>query len=197
MDRHSLRWIDAEPQICHGDLLLWQNGTVKSRLIAVLARGRAHHAAKAARCWHNGRSILLALEAVDRTGGRAVPLKMLVEESPGAIAVYSPNPENRWPEYHADGAVWWMWENVVGRPYGWRRLLRTLLGALPVLRFVVRPSFVDSFSTGEPLYCSGAVSAAERLGGGVDPVPGLSDADTTPADLEKSAFYRYRFHLEP
>jgi hypothetical protein len=36
---------------------------------------------------------------------------------------------------------------------------------------------------------------ADRIGGGVDPVPHLADRLTEPADLARSPFFRYRFTL--
>jgi hypothetical protein len=36
---------------------------------------------------------------------------------------------------------------------------------------------------------------ADRLGGGVDPVPHLADRLTEPADLARSPFYEYLFTL--
>jgi hypothetical protein len=38
---------------------------------------------------------------------------------------------------------------------------------------------------------------ADRVGGGVDPVPDLANRETEPADLARSPFYRYRFTLAP
>jgi hypothetical protein len=37
----------------------------------------------------------------------------------------------------------------------------------------------------------------DRIGGGVDPVPHLSDRLTEPADLARSPFYEYAFTLIP
>jgi hypothetical protein len=55
----------------------------------------------------------------------------------------------------------------------------------------------DDQLDGRAVFCSEAVSRADRLGGGVDPVPNLADHDTEPGDLARSDFYRYQFTLEP
>ena len=67
---------------------------------------------------------------------------------------------------------------------------------LPLVRMFVRPSLDDDQPSRRPPFCSQACVMADRLGGGVDPVPHLADRLTEPADLARSPFYRYRFTLE-
>lgn len=49
----------------------------------------------------------------------------------------------------------------------------------------------DNEMSEHPVYCSAACAIADRLGGGVDPVPHLADAFVEPGDLARSMFYKY------
>ena len=60
---------------------------------------------------------------------------------------------------------------------------------------LARPSLDDEQPSRRPPFCSEACAMADRVGGGVDPVPQLADRLTEPADLARSPFYRYRFTL--
>lgn len=96
-------------------------------------------------------------------------------------------------------------------PYGRCRLIRTALVHLPIVRWFTRPNLSDGSTAikvrkpqqcgtvtepkldihglvRRPPYCSAAVSLASRRGG-LDPVPGLADEYTEPADLARSLLW--------
>jgi hypothetical protein len=66
---------------------------------------------------------------------------------------------------------------------------------LPLVRLAVRANVDDGAIDRRPPFCSHACAMADRLGGGVDPVPHLADRLTEPADLARSPFYEYLFTL--
>jgi hypothetical protein len=63
------------------------------------------------------------------------------------------------------------------------------------VRWFVRPETDDRACDARPPFCSHACAMADRIGGGVDPVPHLADRLTEPADLARSPLYEYRFSL--
>lgn len=181
----SMRYADARKLIAGGDLLLFR----RRGLISIAGRGVHSHAAKAA-WWDDD---LFCLEFRALRGGRAVLLSRLVQRWPGRIDVFETNPENRWPKYDSAEAVRHM-RRLTGLDYGWVNLFFVALGHTPIVRWFPLPAVAGN-GTGRPPFCSQAVAIAERVGGGVDPVPNLADRRTEPADLARSPFYRYRFTL--
>jgi hypothetical protein len=125
-----------------------------------------------------------------------VTLSSQVRRYPGQIDVFEVNPERRWPEYDRRGAVRMM-RRLAGRPYGYAGLIAASLLHLPIVRWFIRPDIDDRGRTTRPPFCSQACAMADRIGGGVDPVPHLADRLTEPADLARSPLYRYRFTLIP
>ena len=186
---HSIPWRTARYTLSEGDLLLFR----RRGLISLAGRGVHSHAAKAAR-WGDD---WFCLEVREFKGGRAVTLESQVRRNPGRIDVYAAGePSGRWPRYDRHEAVAYM-RRLAGCEYGWWSVLGTALLHLPVIRWFYRPSLDDLAKSSRPPFCSQAVAMAERLGGGVDPVPNLSDFFVEPADLARSPFYRYRFTLVP
>lgn len=179
---------DVRQTIRDGDLLLFR----RHSLIALAGRGVHSHAAKAA--WW-GRD-LFCLEVREFCGGRAVTLSSQVRKFPGRIDVFEVAPENRWPEYDRAGATEFM-RRLCGCPYGYVGVALAGLLHLPVVRWFARADLADRSFDRRPPFCSQACAMADRIGGGVDPVPLLADRITEPADLARSPFYRYRFTLLP
>lgn len=180
------RYTEVRQRIADGDLLL-----VRRRgLIAIAGRGVHCHAAKAA-WWGND---LFCLEVTGFFGGRAVLLSEMVGRLPGRIDVFEVNPDGRWPDYDRHGATRRM-RRLCGCRYGYAGLIGAALLHLPVVRWFVRPELDDEAFDRRPPFCSQACAMADRLGGGVDPVPHLADRLTEPADLARSPLYRYRFTL--
>jgi len=181
-------YVDVRRTICDGDLLLFR----RHSLISLAGRGAHSHAAKAA--WWD--SDLFCLEVREFCGGRAVTLSSQVRKFPGHIDVFEVNPENRWPEYDRASATEFM-RRLCGCPYGYAGVAWAGLLHLPVVRWLVRADVADRRYDRRPPFCSQACAMADRIGGGVDPVPHLADRITEPADLARSPFYRYRFTLLP
>ncbi len=181
---------EAVADIRDGDLLLFRGRGAVARMIGVAGRSDYTHAARAV-WWGND---LFCCEVRELRGGRAVTLESQVRRFPGLIDVFEVNPSNRWREYDRRGAVRFM-RRLAGCDYGYIGILQAALRHLPLVRCLVRPDSDDKRVTDQPPFCSQASTMADRLGGGVDPVPHLADRLTEPADLARSPFYRYRFTL--
>lgn len=195
------RLVEVCGLIADADLLLFRRppGSLVSRAICTSGRSIYSHAAMAVR-WRTpgvGLEKLLCVEVRELVGGRAVTLESQVAKFPGLIDVYRAAADRPGcVEFSRLGAVAMML-SFTGQPYGYRAILRAAQAYIPVARWFFRTSQDDSRVDGSNMFCSEAVSRATRLGGGVDPVPNLDDADTEPGDLARSDFYRYRFTLEP
>lgn len=180
----------CEGRIRDGDLLLFRGRGWVSWLIGVAGRSKYSHAAKAV--WWD--DLLFCCEVREFRGGRAVTLASQVQRRRGLIDVFEANPGGRWREYDSRASSRYM-RRLAGCDYGYWGVFKTALQHLPLWRCLVRPNMNDQQWTSEPPFCSEACAAADRIGGGVDPVPQLADRVTEPADLARSPFYRYRFTL--
>ena len=181
---------ECRAEIADGDLLLFRGSGIIARLITTAGRTRYTHAARAV-WWGDD---LFCCEVRELHGGRAVTLASQAVRCPGRIDVFETNPDNRWPGYDRAGAVRTM-RRLAGCDYGYLGVLRAAVLHLPVWRFLWSPDTCDERSSDRPPFCSQACVMADRLGGGVDPVPHLADRLTEPGDLARSPFYRYRFTL--
>ena len=191
----------ARPLIRSGDLLLFRSAGIRGKALRVAGRGEYTHAAKAV-WWYPplgspiGDAILFVCETIEGVGGRLIPLSRYVAEYPGEIEVFSINCRS-FPEYDCAKACEWMLRNIPGVKYGSLSLLRIALSHLPFIRWIVRPSTDNVSQSGRKPVCSAAVAKADRLGGGVDPVPGRSDDWCEPSELARSLLYRRKFRLLP
>ena len=189
-DRNLVSLSEYSALIRDGDLLLMRGQGLVSRLIRIAGRSEYTHAARAV--WWG--DLLFCCEVREYLGGRAVTLASQVNKYPGRIDVFETNPSRRWRDYDRYGAVRYM-RRLAGCDYGYLGVLKAALWHLPLWRFLVRPDMNDKKMTSQPPFCSQACAMADRIGGGVDPVPHLADRVTEPADLARSSFYRYRFTL--
>ena len=189
-NRNLVSLKEYDSLIRDGDLLLFRGRGLLSRLIGVAGRSEYTHAARAV--WWG--DLLFCCEVRERKGGRAVTLASQVQKYPGMIDVFETNPSRRWSDYDRRGAVSYT-RRLAGCDYGYLGVLKAALRHLPLWRFLIRPDMNDQKRTSLPPFCSQACAMADRLGGGVDPVPHLADRVTEPADLARSPFYRYRFTL--
>jgi len=195
MQRTLRRFGPAYDQIRSADLLLFrpQWWALHSKLICVAGRTDYCHAGMVG--WSRFYRTPNCLEMV-AGGGREIPLAQQVEWYPGLIDVYQANPENRWPKFDRVAAAAAM-RRFVTRRYGWWNMLRVSLLHLPFVRLLVRPETDDQIESGRSPFCSHAVVLADRIAGGVDPVPHLADRMTEPGDLARSPFFKYAFTLVP
>lgn len=189
--RSHVRLSEVARKIGSGDLLLFRGRGLISRLIGTAGRSEYTHAAKA--IWWGDE--LFCCEVRELKGGRAVTLASQVRRYPGQIDVFQVDPEVRWPDYDFDGANGLM-RRLAGCDYGYVGLLKAAVLHVPFWRFLVRPELDDTNVDDHPPFCSHACAMADRLGGGVDPVPHLADRITEPGDLARSPFYCYAFTLE-
>ena len=189
-NRNLVSLSQYESLVRDGDLLLLRGRGLLSRLIGTVGRSEYSHAARA--IWWG--DLLFCCEVRELKGGRAVTLASQVRKYPGMIDVFETNPSRRWQEYDRRGAVRYM-RRLAGCDYGYFGVLKAALRHLPVWRCLIRPDMNDERLTSQPPFCSQACAMADRIGGGVDPVPHLADRVTEPADLARSPFYRYRFTL--
>jgi hypothetical protein len=187
-ERRLVPFADARRNIADGDLLLFQ----RRGLISVAGRGDHSHAAKAA-WWEDD---LFCVEVREWYGGRAVTLESQVEKFANRIDVYRANAHGRWPEYDRGRATKFM-RRLAGCDYGYAAVLAAAMLHLPVIRLAMRAELDDSAIDRRPPFCSHACALADRLGGGVDPVPHLADRLTEPADLARSPIFQYLFTLRP
>ena len=181
---------EAAAEIRDGDLLLFRGSGCIARLIGLAGRSEYTHAGRAV-WWGKD---LFCCEVRELKGGRAVTLESQVRRFPGAIDVFEVNPSARWRDFNRRGAVRFM-RRLAGCDYGYRGVLLAALRHVPLWRFLVRPDSDDQRVAEQPPFCSQACAMADRVAGGVDPVPHLADRLTEPADLARSPFYRYRFTL--
>lgn len=186
------KYDDVRHLIQDADGLLFRHPKkLVSKAISVVGRSTYSHAAKAV--WHG--DILLCAEVREFKGGRLVTLRSQVEKYPGMIDVYKVN-KVAFPDYDR----WKAGEHMVrlaGQPYAYLDILRIALLHLPLVRWFAEPKTDDSFTPVGGKICSMAVAEADRVGGGVDPVPHLADCETEPADISRSMLYQYSYTLLP
>lgn len=186
----KVRLAEVKDTIRDGDVLMFRHGpSLYQKAIAAAGRSDYSHAAMAA--WWGDE--LMVLEVTDGHGGRAVTLESQVKRFPGRYDVFRTNPSKR-ERYNRRGAVKYM-RSLAGVEYGRKNLLRVALLHLPFVRWFSKPVTNDEENGSTP-FCSQAVSAALRIGGGVDPVLLLADKSTEPGDLARSPFLEYVCTLE-
>jgi len=181
----------AKPEIQDADLLLFRGKGIISRLIRSFGRGKYSHAAKAS--WIKGE--LFCLEVREWRGGRAVTLSSQVQKFPGQIDVFETN-AIKLPDYNRTKADSLMLL-FAGIEYGYSDIIATAVLHAWGLRLIAQANVDDDFVSKRPPYCSAACAIADRVGGGIDPVPNLADKITEPSDLARSQLYRYRCTLIP
>ncbi len=165
---------DVKREIWEGDLIILRN-----------RKGRAVRAMKAAR-WDDE---VFAVEVRKFEGVVAVPLEQLVRLYPGRVDVYEVNPQDLWPDYDRQGATRHL-KSVVFSEADRRNLIVEILLNLVSRWFGATNEKIVKTPCGAE-----AIRMADRLGGGVEPLPDLANVRIKPADLEQSPLYSYRFTL--
>ena len=82
--------------------------------------------------------------------------------------------------------------DLTGLPYGWKNFMKLAKHYLPFCR-LAKQNIKDEEPT-NVFVCSTAVAYAYRKAY-VDPVPYLADTAVTPADLARSALFKYQFTI--
>ncbi len=166
---------DVQQEIWDGDLVILRNGY-----------GKAINAAKACR-WDGE---LFCVEVRKYLGVVAVPLEQLACRYPGRVEIYEVNPQSRWENYDRQGPLRHLKSVLFSGKDRRTAFLETLLENLSKL---IGRNIVKQVS---PCHGAEAIRLADRLGGGVDPVPEKTSERIEIADLEQSPLYRYRFTLK-
>lgn len=211
-DRTTIPLHQSINDIGTSDLLLFRSKGWISSLIRKAGRTEYSHAAKAV--WWG--DLLFCCEVRELKGGRAVTLESQVKRFPGQIDVFGVAPFYR-KHFDLIGSASYM-KSFAGCDYGYWSLLKASFLHLPFIRFFTNAAYdIENYVAGaenghrmqtvkkatqsrseamqhQP-YCSQAVALADRLGGGVDPVPLLADRLTEPGDLSRSHLYEYKFTL--
>tara|TARA_Y100000310_G_C20478768_1_gene713685 strand:- start:4 stop:639 length:636 start_codon:yes stop_codon:yes gene_type:complete len=200
---------EAEQYIKEGDVLLFRGRGLSSWLIKRYASGVHSHAGMAH--WDNDN--LECVEFREFKGGRAVSLKSQVETHPDNIDIFRPASQihsmslSEWPEnmeaynreeqidiFNEDTAkeVTDVMIQLTGLPYGWKNIWKLARHYIPFAR-LAKQNIKDD----DPMnvfVCSTAVAYAFRKAY-VDPVPYLADSAVMPADLARSALFKYQFTI--
>lgn len=189
MPKQELRMLSAaKVDILDADLfLLRAPKSIVSWFVKREGRGLYSHAMKAS--WIKGE--IFCPEVREWHGGRIVSLQSQVDRYPGLIDVYRTNAIET-PLYDRMKADKLMLM-FAGVEYDYLGILQTW-----AIHHLLKAANVDDdFVSKRPPFCSSACAIADRVGGGVDPVPNLCDSETEPSDLARSPFYRYLFTLIP
>ena len=205
---------EAKTYIKEADVLLFRGRGLSSWLIKRYGSGIHSHAGMAH--WDDDK--LECVEFREFKGGRAVSLKSQVATHPDNIDVFRPahilhhNQFSVWPETDLQsvkveyteqeqinifsasmaGSVTDVMLELTGLPYGWKNIWKLARHYLPFAR-LAKQNIKDD----DPMnvfVCSTAVAYAFRKAY-VDPVPYLADAAVMPADLARSALFKYQFTI--
>ena len=207
-------YTDAVEQklIQEADVLLFRGDGLSSWLIKRYGGGVHSHAGMA----HWDGDNLECVEFREFKGGRSVSLKTQVDSHPDNIDIFRParrleyNEFKSWPE-NKDGRsikakhsstnhrpafdsnkITDTMINLTGLPYGWKNFWKLAKHYLPFCRLA--PQNMKDDDPMNVFVCSTAVAFAYRQSY-VDPVPYLADSAVMPADLARSALFKYQFTI--
>jgi len=206
---------EAEQYIREADVLLFRGEGLSSWLIKRYGSGVHSHAGMAH--WDNDN--LQCLEFREFKGGRATSLKRQVETHPDNIDIFRPvskltyNTFSAWPSNEEQRSVSVIYKEankkqlltpekakeitdvmikLTGLPYGWKNIWKLAKHYIPFAR-LAKQNIKDD----DPMnvfVCSTAVAYAFRQAF-IDPVPYLADSAVMPADLARSALFKYQFTI--
>jgi len=203
---------EAKPYIEEADVLLFRGKGLSSWLIKRYGSGVHSHAGMA----HWDGDNLECVEFREFKGGRAVSLKSQVETHPDNIDVFrAASPVHywnftAWPENKDKRPVKIDYRlknnaplftprdvtdvmlNLTGLPYGWKNIWKLARHYLPFCRLA--PQNIKDDDPMNVFVCSTAVAYAYRQAY-IDPVPYLADSAVMPADLARSALFKYQFTI--
>jgi hypothetical protein len=185
---------EAKQSIKEADVLLYRGKGLVSWLIKRYGGGMHSHAAMA----HWDGEHLECLEFREFKGGRSVSLKSQVATHPDNIDVFRVanlieygDERHELTEDIAGNIVDIMIKNT-GLPYGWKNFWKLGKHYVPFLRLAKQNMKDDD--PADVFVCSTAVAYAFRKAY-IDPVPYLADAAVMPADLARSALFKYQFTI--
>lgn len=195
MEPKRLDYAAARSTVRDGDVLLWRGSSWLSQVIRWAGRSPYSHAGLAV--WIRGR--LMVAESRERKGIRLLPLRSAVAGA--AVDLYGVKASlqtSSEPGSVRERVVLRALE-LLGEPYGYRRILLIAFGRIPILGRLV---FGSSWSSDDErvvdgrlgLVCSAYVALCWHLAG-LDLVPNLADASTEPGDLARSGLLELRGRL--
>jgi len=185
---------EAKNSIQEADVLLFRGKGLISWLIKRYGGGVHSHAAMA----HWDDDNLECVEFREFKGGRSVSLKSQVATHPDNIDVFRvANLIEHGDERHEltediSGDITDVMIKNTGLPYGWKNFWKLGKHYVPFFR-LAEQNMKDDDPT-DVFVCSTAVAYAFRQAY-VDPVPYLADAAVMPADLARSALFKYQFTI--
>jgi len=196
MIRQVIPYAQSRDRIQSGDVLLFRGTGSVAWCVSVVTKSPYNHAALAA--WWG--DVLMCVETRGLRNARAVVLSSQVRAYPCRIDVYRYALPTRFrietpsivpgSPLPARAAAWAIRKTCT--TYGWWAIVRALVQRFPGSRLIWRPSTNDTRPG--PLDCSALCSNSYRHAGD-DLCPGLSDTDTTPADLATSKKLNYVFTI--
>lgn len=85
-------------------------------------------------------------------------------------------------------------ENLIGRPYGWRNVIKIIQSYTPILRLATNKKKKDISDKTAVYVCSTLVSYAYRINF-MDLCPFIADDYTSPGDISRSPLLQYKFTI--
>ena len=190
------------------DVLLFRGTGAVSWAIKRYSGGIHSHAGMI----HRDGEHIQCVEFREFKGGRSVSLRTQVESHPDTIDVFRVLDSVRYDsfatselsgevtgkmslEFTEDIAqkVTGTMMDLTGLPYGWKNFFKLAKHYAPFFRLAEQN--VKDTAPSEVFVCSTAVAFSYRSAY-YDPVPYLSDSSVSPADLARSALFKYQFTLQ-
>jgi hypothetical protein len=198
----------AMPHLKEADVLLFRGEGLISWAIKRYSSGIHSHAGMV----HRDGEHIQCVEFREFKGGRSVSLKTQVESHPDTIDVFRVI-DGLWYDSFAMSElagditgkismeftdeiakkVTGTMMDLTGLPYGWKNFWKLAKHYAPFFRLAEQN--VKDAAPSDVFVCSTAVAFAYRSAYH-DPVPYLSDSSVSPADLARSALFKYQFTLQ-
>ena len=191
----NITYSQAKSLIKEGDVLLFQGKGMLSWLIKRYGSGVHSHVGIA----HWDGKHLQCVEFREFKGGRSISLKSQVDENLADIDVFRAAKTIEYDDikYELTEVVTSKISSILilltGLPYGWKNIWKLVKHYTPLLRLA--PQNMKDDDPTKVFVCSTAVAYAYRMAY-VDPVPYLADTAVAPADLARSALFKYQFTIE-
>lgn len=191
----NIPYSQAKSLIKEGDVLLFQGKGMLSWLIKRYGSGVHSHVGIA----HWDGNHLQCVEFREFKGGRSISLTSQVDENSADIDVFRAAKTIEYDDikYELTDMVASKITSILilltGLPYGWKNIWKLVKHYTPLLRLA--PQNIKDDDPTKVFVCSTAVAYAYRMAY-VDPVPYLADTAVAPADLARSALFKYQFTIE-
>ena len=198
----------AIPHLKEADVLLFRGVGAISWAIKRYSSGIHSHAGMI----HKDGDHIQCVEFREFKGGRSVSLKTQMESHPDTIDVFRVLDNLSYDSFamseitgDVTGKISRTFDDasakrvtdimmdLSGLPYGWKNFLKLAKHYAPFFRLAEQN--VKDTSPTEVFVCSTAVAFSYRSAY-ADPVPYLSDSSVAPADLARSALFKYQFTLQ-